>query len=115
MPTKKKAPKPKAKASGGRASQAKKTAGRKWSGKVNATSDAMDLAPGVFKEADPKKVADSLKRSAEGSKRRKATPFQSAMSMLNFEINRGGRNLTAARKKTLEQAKVELRKDFGRE
>ena len=63
---------------------------RKWSKKVNETSDAMDLEQGVFKGNDPKKIAQSIKRSASRSKRRKASPFQSAMSMLNFYINRGG-------------------------
>jgi len=88
---------------------------KKWSKKVNETSDAMDLEKGVFKGNDPKKIAQSLKRSAKHSHRRKASPFQSAMSMLNFYINRGGDNLSASKKKTLEDAKDELRKAFGRE
>ena len=94
---------------------AKKTTSRKWSKKVNETSDAMDLKEGVFKETDPKKMAASLKASATRSKRRKASPFQSAMSMLNFYINRGGKNLPESQKKVLEEAKEELRKLFGRE
>ena len=77
-------------------------------------SDAMDLEPGVFKKSSARQVALSLKRSAERSHRRKATPFRSAMSMLNFEINRGGKNLSAAPKRVLENAKSELRKAFGR-
>jgi hypothetical protein len=88
---------------------------RKWSKKVNETSDALDLEQGVFKENDPKKIAQSLKRSAAKSKRRKASPYQSAMSMLNFYINRGGKNLPASKKKVLEDSKDELRKLFGRE
>jgi len=88
---------------------------KKWSKKVNETSDAMDLEKGVFKGNDPKKIAQSLKRSAKHSHRRKASPFQSAMSMLNFYINRGGDNLSASKKKTLEDAKDKLRKAFGRE
>jgi hypothetical protein len=87
---------------------------RKWSAEVTETSNALDLEPKVFAQDDPKKIAASLKRSAERSKRRKASPFQSAMSMLTFYINRAGRNLPASRKRILEKAKDELRKDFGR-
>ena len=75
-------------------------------------SDALDLEEGVFSFKDPKKIAESLKKSAEQSKRRKGTPYQSAMSMLNFYINRAGKNLPDERKKTLEEAKIELRKLF---
>jgi hypothetical protein len=88
---------------------------KKWSRRVMQTSDALDLESGVFKSKDPKKIARSLKRSAERSKRRKGTPFQSAMSMLNFYINRAGKQLTAREKQPLEKAKPELRKLFGRE
>jgi hypothetical protein len=79
------------------------------------TSDALDLESGVFQSKDPKKIARSLKRSAEKSKRRKGTPFQSAMSMLNFYINRAGKQLTAKEKQPLEKAKHELRALYGRE
>jgi hypothetical protein len=79
-----------------------------------ARSDALDLEPAVFKQRSPRRIAESLKRSAERSRRRKASPFRSAMSMLTFYINRGGRNLSAARKQTLERAKDELRRLFGR-
>jgi hypothetical protein len=96
-------------------SAAKKKAPRKWSKKVNETSDALDLKQGVFKGDDPKKIARSLKRSAMKSNRRKAKPYQSAMSMLNFYINRGGKNLPASKKKVLDQSKDELKKLFGRE
>jgi hypothetical protein len=88
---------------------------KKWSRHVMQTSDALDLESGVFKSKDPKRIARSLKRSAEKSKRRKGTPFQSAMSMLNFYINRAGRHLTAKEKQPLEKAKPELRKLFGKE
>lgn len=93
----------------------KKTAPTKWSHHVMETSDALDLQSGIFKSTDPKKIARSLKRSAEKSKRRKGTPFQSAMSMLNFYLNRAGKNLTAKEKEPLEKAKPELRKLFGKE
>jgi hypothetical protein len=92
-----------------------KTKTHKWSKHVNETSNAMDLEKGVFKGNDPKKIAQSLKRSAKHSHRKKGTPFQSAMSMLNFYINRGGENIPASKKKVLEDAKDELRKLFDRE
>ena len=86
----------------------------KWSADVTEHSDALDLEEHIFESDDPKKIAASLKRSAEHSHRHKAEPFQSAMSMLNFYINRAGKNLTAKHKKVLEQAKDELRVAFGR-
>lgn len=76
-------------------------------------SDALDLEGGVFKSQKPDQIARSLKRSAEKSKRRKGTPFQSAMSMLNFYINRGGKNLPQRQKNVLEKAKNNLRRLFG--
>jgi hypothetical protein len=95
---------------------AKKTATKKkWSRRVMQTSNALDLESGIFKSKDPKKIARSLKRSAEKSKRKKGTPFQSAMSMLNFYINRAGRQFTAKEKQPLEKAKQELRVLFGKE
>ena len=77
------------------------------------TSNALDLERGVFAKDDPKSIARSLKRSAEESKRRKAEPFRSAMSMLNFYINRAGRNLPKRRLEMLESAKDELRALYG--
>lgn len=77
------------------------------------TSDALDIETGTFAQDDPKKIARDLKADAERSHRRKSSPYRSAMSMLTFFINRAGRNLPAKRKKTLEQAKVELRRAFG--
>jgi hypothetical protein len=88
-------------------------ASKKWSDYVTKHSFALDLEEGVFTWKDPKKIALSLKRSAENSIRRKAGPYQSAMGMLNFYINRAGKNLPASRKKILEQAKSELRKLFS--
>ena len=84
-----------------------------WSRRVTETSHALDLDEGVFSRADPRSIARSLKRSAEHSRRRKSNPFRSAMSMLNFYINRGGKNLSASQTKILERAKDELRKAFG--
>ena len=96
--------------------QAKRKAKRKyWSAGVMQRSDALDLKSRVFTWRDPKRIARSLKQSAEHSKRRKAGPYQSAMSMLNFYMNRGGRNLPAERKRVLARAKAELRRLFGRE
>ncbi|WP_454856046.1 DUF3175 domain-containing protein [Rhizobium binxianense] len=88
---------------------------KKWSQEATENSDAMDLREGVFTSGDPKKIADSIKRSAEQSHRRKSSPYRSAMSMLTFYINRAGKQLTDKQKGTLEEAKDELRKDFGRE
>ena len=86
----------------------------KWSQHITRQSNALTLDPGVFKLSDPAQIARSLKESAEHSRRRRATPFRSAMSMLTFYINRAGKNLPAARRRTLERAKDELRKDFVR-
>ena len=88
---------------------------RYWSGRVTRESDALDLEGGVFKGRDPKRIAASLKRSAERSRRRKSDPYRSAISMLTFYINRAGKNLPASRRRTLEKAKTELRRQFGRE
>lgn len=84
-----------------------------WSKEVTEHSFALDLEEGIFSLSDPKRIAKSLKKSAKDSLRRKGTPLQSAMSMLNFYINRAGKNLTPERKKILEQVKVELRKLFA--
>jgi hypothetical protein len=91
------------------------TASHRWSASVTQHSDALDLQAGVFRLKEPKAIAKSLKRSAEHSTRRKASPYRSALSMLVFYINRAGKNLPAARRKTLERAKVELRKLFGKD
>jgi hypothetical protein len=81
---------------------------------VARESDALDLESGIFRQRSPRAIAASLKRSALASHRRKVQPFQSAMSMLNFQINRGGRGLKPVTRRTLERAKVELRRLFGR-
>ena len=87
---------------------------KRWSARVTKRSNALDLEPKVFRSRSPRQIALSLKRSAKRSKRRKAKPYQSAMSMLNFYINRAGKNLPKSRKRTLERAKDELREVFGR-
>ncbi len=92
-----------------------KRARRRRSREVTERSDALDLRAGVFTWKDPKRIAASLKRSAESSKRRKSDPFRSALSMLTFYINRAGKNLPAARRRVLMRAKDELRRWFGRE
>ena len=86
---------------------------QRWSQRVTETSDALTLDEGVFKR-QPAEIARSLKRSAERSKRRKSTPFRSAMSMLTFYGNRAGRTLPASRKRKIEAAKEELRKLYGK-
>ncbi len=86
----------------------------RWSQRVTETSDALNLDPRVFTLADPRRIARSLKRSAERSRRRKAEPFRSAMSMLTFYINRAGKQLPATQRARLEAAKDELRDLFGK-
>jgi len=86
----------------------------RWSARATKHSNALDLETKVFRSRSQRKIALSLKRSDEHSKRRKAKPYQSAMSMLNFYINRAGKNLPKNRKQTLERAKDELRDVFGR-
>ena len=87
---------------------------KKWSQHVTDTSDALDLKHDVFKLTDPKKIARSLKQSAEHSDRRKRDPYRSSMSMLTFYINRSGHNLEAAQRQHLEDAKDELRKLYDK-
>jgi hypothetical protein len=89
--------------------------GPTWTTEVTRRSNALDLEPDVFTRSDPHEIALSLKRSAEASTRRRGTPYQSAMSMLTFYINRAGRELSGERKRILERAKLELRKVFGRD
>ncbi len=87
----------------------------KWSGRVTRESNALDLEEGVFTWKEPRRIALSLKRSAEASRRRKSSPFRSAMSMLVFYINRAGRSLDPQQRAILENAKTELRRLYGRE
>ena len=87
---------------------------KRWSQRVTQESNALDLEQGVFSKDDPRSIARSLKRSADRSKRRKADPFRSAMSMLTFYINRAGKQLSISRRKRLEAAKDELRDLYGR-
>jgi len=87
---------------------------KRWSQRVTESSNALDLEPGVFTLEDPREIALSLSCSAEGSRRRKSTPFQSAMSMLTFYINRAGARLPTRQRKRLEAAKDELRELYGK-
>ena len=104
-----------AKTAAARRRKTTKRGGRRWSKRVTETSDALDLKGGVFTLRDQKKIAASLKRSAEHSKRRKADPYRSALSMLTFYVNRAGKNLPAARRKVLDRAKDELKVQFHRD
>jgi Protein of unknown function (DUF3175) len=88
---------------------------RRWSQRVTRESDAMDLEKGVFKQTSAKKIAASLKRSAERSSRRKSGAYRSALSMLTFYINRAGRTLSKTERARLERAKVELKHQFGKD
>ena len=92
-----------------------RTTARYWSGRVTRESDALDLGKGVFSGNDPKRIAASLKRSAKRSRRRKSAPYRSALSMLVVYINRAGKKLPPSRRQTLERAKTELKRQFGRE
>ena|SRR6266568_1124908 len=96
-------------------SGARKSSPKRWSQRVTEQSDALDLKRGVFKLTSAKKIAASLKRSAEHSSRRKAGAYRSALSMLTFYINRAGRNLPKAQRDRLQRAKTELKHQFGRE
>lgn len=96
------------------ARKSSRSSSKRWSAEVTEHSDALDLEAGVFTWKDPARIAASLKRSAERSERRAADPYRSALSMLTFYINRAGKNLPEARRKTLQRARVELRKTFGR-
>ena len=88
---------------------------KRWTQRVMETSNALDLEQGVFTWDDPKRIAESLKRSAEKSKRRKTSPYRSAMSMLTFHINRAGKKLSKEQRANLQAAKDELRALYGRE
>jgi hypothetical protein len=88
--------------------------GRYWSGRVTRESHALALSPRVFTWSDPKRIARSLKRSAERSRERKAAPFRSAMSMLVFYVNRAGKSLGEKQRRVLEAAKEELRRLYGK-
>ena len=96
-------------------SKTPKPSSRRWSQHVTQTSNALDLDSGVFTWSDPTRIARSLKQSAESSKRRKGSPMQSVVSMLNFYLNRAGKHLPAVRKRVLARAKDELRKQFRKE
>ncbi|HEY3917951.1 MAG TPA: DUF3175 domain-containing protein [Stellaceae bacterium] len=100
-----------------KAKKTKKTPRRAkyWSGRVTRESDALDLDRRIFTWHDPARIAASLKRSAERSNWRKTEPYRSAMSMLTFYLNRGGRNLPSSRRRILEHAKRELRRKFGKD
>jgi len=93
----------------------KRATSRRWSQRVTRESDALDLKQGVFKLPSAKKIAASLKRSAEHSSRRKTGAYRSALSMLTFYINRAGKTLPKTQRTRLERAKVELKRVFGRE
>ena len=93
----------------------RKISPKRWSQRVTRESDALDLRHGVFTLRDPKRIAASLKRSAERSSRRKAGAYRSALSMLTFYINRAGKTLPKTQRDRLQRAKTELRRQFGRE
>ena len=97
-----------------KAATKRKSGDRRWSARVSRESNALTLEEGVFTRRSSRAIALSLKRSAERSRRRKSSPFRSAMSMLNFYINRMGTQLSGSRRRVLERAKSDLRELFGR-
>jgi hypothetical protein len=97
------------------AERTKRKKSKRWSARVTRESDALTLEKGVFTKRTPRAIARSLKRSADHSRRRKSGAYRSAMSMLTFYINRGGKGLSASRKKKLERAKNELRELYGKD
>ena len=113
-PAKRKAS-PRSAKSARRKTSTSKTSPRRWSQRVTRESDALDLKQGVFKQTSAKKIASSLKRSAEHSSHRKSGAYRSALSMLTFYINRAGKTLPKTQRARLERAKVELKHQFGKE
>jgi hypothetical protein len=113
-PVKRKAS-PRSAKSARRKTSTRKTSPRRWSQRVTRESDALDLKKGVFKQTSAKKIASSLKRSAEHSSRRKSGAYRSALSMLTFYINRAGKTLPKTQRARLERAKVELKHQFGKD
>lgn len=111
--TSRRRPRPAKKAA--RKSPRKTTSSKRWSQRVTRQSDALDLKRGVFTLHDPKRIAASLKRSAEHSSRRKAGAYRSALSMLTFYINRAGKTLPKTQRARLDRAKLELKRQFGKE
>ena len=106
---------PRAKRKSNRRSRSSGTSRARWSARVTKESNALDLDRSVFTWKDPRRIAASLKRSAERSNRRKSAPYRSAMSMLTFYINRAGTNLDKQQRDVLERAKLELRRAFDRD
>ena len=98
-----------------RKSSSNKASPKRWSQRVTRESDALDLKHGVFTLRDPKRIAASLKRSAEHSSRRKAGAYRSALSMLTFYINRAGKTLPKTQRDRLQRAKTELKHQFGKD
>jgi hypothetical protein len=98
-----------------RKTKTKRASPKRWSQRVTRESDALDLKRGVFQLTDPKKIAGSLKRSAERSSRRKSSAYRSALSMLTFYVNRAGKQLPKIQQKRLDRAKVELKRQFGKD
>ena len=75
----------------------------KWSAKVTKNSNALDVKA-TFSSTmhDPEKIARSLKKIGDQKAGKKSPPpFQPAMSILNFYINRAGNNLQVKQKHTL--------------
>ena len=119
MPARRKQARPRKTASrsktASRKTSTRKASPKRWSQRVTKESDALDLKKGVFTLKDPRRIAASLKRSAENSSRRKTGAYRSALSMLTFYVNRAGKTLPKTQRERLERAKFELKRQFGRE
>ncbi len=119
MPARRQQPRPRKNASRSKTAPQKtstrRAAPKRWSQRVTKDSDALDLKKGVFTLKDPRRIAASLKRSAENSSRRKTGAYRSALSMLTFYINRAGKTLPKTQRDRLQRAKTELKRQFHRD
>jgi hypothetical protein len=87
---------------------------KKWSAEVTAHDTPFDLEPGLFASGSAQQIAAALKKSAEDPKRHSDDPYRTAMSMLDFYVNRAGDKLSIEQRAKLDQAKMALRQSFGR-
>jgi hypothetical protein len=87
---------------------------KKWSAEATAHDHPYDLEPGLFANGSAQQIAAALKKSAEDPRRNSDDPYRTAMSMLDFYVNRAGDKLSADERAKLDQAKMALSQAFGR-
>jgi hypothetical protein len=87
---------------------------KKWSAEVTAHDNPLDLEPGLFANGSAQQIAAALRKSAEDPRRHSDDPYRTAMSMLDFYVNRAGDKLSIEQRAKLDQAKMALRQSFGR-